>query len=131
MALTGVAARPDDEIVTDSRFLASTGVEAAACFAALADPLRLAIVRALADGELCVCDVQERVPIAGNLLSYHLRILREAGLVTKTRRGRWVDYRLDGDGFTKLWAAAAVAGVPLPGEPVAAVRAGQLCEAPP
>ena len=131
MALTGVAARPDDEIVTDSRFLASTGVEAAACFAALADPLRLAIVRALADGELCVCDVQERVPIAGNLLSYHLRILREAGLVTRTRRGRWVDYRLDGDGFTKLWAAAAVAGVPLPGEPVAVVRAGQLCEAPP
>ena len=130
MALTDAAARPDDEIVTDSTVLASTGVDAATCFAALADPLRLAIVRALADGELCVCDVQERVPIAGNLLSYHLRILREAGLVTRTRRGRWVDYRLDAAGFTNLWAAAADAGVPLPGEPVAVVRAGQLCEAP-
>ncbi len=131
MALTGAAARPDDEIVVDSRVLVSTGVDAATCFAALADPLRLAIVRALAEGELCVCDVQERVPIAGNLLSYHLRILREAGLVTRTRRGRRVDYRLDGDGFTNLWAAAAGSGVPLPDEPVAAVRAGQLCEAPP
>jgi ArsR family transcriptional regulator, arsenate/arsenite/antimonite-responsive transcriptional repressor len=100
--LTGAAARPDDEIVVDSKVLASTGVDPATCFAALADPLRLAIVRALADGELCVCDVRERVPIAGNLLSYHLRILREAGLVTRTRRGRSVDYRLDGDGFTKL-----------------------------
>ena len=102
----------------------------ASCFAALADPSRLAIVRVLADGELCVCDVQERVPIAGNLLSYHLRILREAGLLTRTRRGRWVDYRLDGDGFANLWAAASSAGVPLPGEPVAAGRAAAPCEEP-
>ena len=77
-----------------------------------------------------MCDVQERVPIAGNLLSYHLRILREAGLVTSTRRGRWVDYRLDADGFTDLWAAAALAGVPLPGEPVAAARAEAMCAEP-
>jgi ArsR family transcriptional regulator len=116
--------------VTDSTVLASTGVEAETCFAALADPLRLAIVRALADGELCVCDVQDRVPIAGNLLSYHLRILREAGLATRTRRGRWVDYRLDGDGFTNLWTAAAIAGVPLPGEPTAVGRAGRWCQEP-
>src|SRR6266571_3658016 len=119
MALTRSEVPPDDEMVTASRVLVSTDVDAATRFAALTDPLRLAIVRALADGELCVCDVQARVPIAGNLLSYHLRILREAGLVTSTRRGRWVDYRLDGDGFTSLWAAAAAAGVPLPGEPVA------------
>ena len=49
-----------------------------------------------------------------NLLSYHLRILREAGLVTGIRRGRGVDYRLDGDGFAQLWAGAAHASVRYP-----------------
>ena len=92
--------------------------------AALADPVRLAVVRALADGQRCVCDLQDRVPVAANLLSYHLRILREAGLIAGTRRGRWIDYRLDGDGFTRLWADAAAAGVPLPGEPIAVGRGG-------
>jgi DNA-binding transcriptional ArsR family regulator len=115
-------------VCADSRVLVSTGVEAADGFAALADPVRLAIVRVLAAGERCVCDVQEQVAVAGNLLSYHLRILREAGLVAATRRGRWVDYRLDGDGFAELWAAAAHAGVPLPGEQLATARAGASCE---
>ena len=41
-----------------------------------------------------MCDLQEHVPIAANLLSYHLKVLREAGLVTTSRRGRWVDYAL-------------------------------------
>jgi ArsR family transcriptional regulator len=115
-------------VCVDSRVLVSTGVEAADGFAALADPVRLAIVRVLAEGERCVCDVQERVAVAGDLLSYHLRILREAGRVTATRRGRWVDYRLDGDGFAELWVAAAGAGVPLPGQPLAIGRAGASCE---
>jgi ArsR family transcriptional regulator, arsenate/arsenite/antimonite-responsive transcriptional repressor len=39
----------------------------------------LGIVRVLAEGERCVCDVQERAAVPGNLLSYHLRILREPG----------------------------------------------------
>jgi len=44
-----------------------------------------------------VCNLKDPAPIASNLLSYHLR-LREAGLVTATRRGRWVDYFLHADG---------------------------------
>ena len=64
-------------------------------FAALADPTRLAILRTLLGGApRCVCDVNAAVPVAANVLSYHLKILREAGLVTATRRGRWVDYEL-------------------------------------
>ena len=51
----------------------------------------------------CVCDLQEALGVAPNLLSYHLRVLRQAGLVKATRRGRWVDYQLAHD------AAAAVA----------------------
>lgn len=100
----------------------------AARLAALADPARLAIVATLAGGERCVCDLQERVPMAPNLLSYHLRVLREAGLVSASRRGRWMDYRLDGDGFSALWAGAAAAGIPLPGQAVTAERAGPSCD---
>lgn len=87
--------------------------------AALADPVRLAIVGVLADGERCVCDLLERVPVAANLLSYHLRVLRDAGLVAATRRGRWVDYRLDIAAFAALWATLAATGVPFPERAVA------------
>jgi ArsR family transcriptional regulator len=87
-------------------------------FAALADPVRLRIVGVLARGGRCVCDLHEEVPVAANLLSYHLRVLRSAGLVMAARRGRWVDYRLDGDGFAALWAQASAVGMPLPGERV-------------
>ncbi len=96
--------------------------------AALADPVRLRIVGVLAVGGRCVCDLQEKVPVAGNLLSYHLRVLRDAGLVTATRRGRWVDYRLDGGGFAALWAQAAAAGVPLPGDQVTTGWCGPACD---
>ena len=79
-------------------------------------------------GGRCVCDLHEQVPVAANLLSYHLRVLREAGLVTAARRGRWVDYRLDGDGFAALWALVSAAGVPLPGEQVTTGWRGPACE---
>ena len=75
-----------------------------------------------------MCDLHEKVPVAANLLSYHLRVLRHAGLVTAARRGRWVDYRLDGDGFAALWAQASAAGIPLPGVRVITGRRGPACE---
>jgi DNA-binding transcriptional ArsR family regulator len=96
-------------------------------FAALADPVRLRIVGVLAAGERCVCDLHEQVPVAANLLSYHLRVLRDAGLVSAARRGRWVDYRLDGGGFAALWARASAAGIPLPGAQVITERRGPAC----
>ena len=95
--------------------------------AALADPVRLRIVGVLAEGGRCVCDLHEQVPVAANLLSYHLRVLRDAGLVTASKRGRWVDYRLDGGGFAALWARAAAAGVPLPGDRVSTGWCGPSC----
>jgi ArsR family transcriptional regulator len=78
-----------------------------ATFGALSDPIRLSILDQLGGEQQCVCDLQEALDIAPNLLSYHLRILREAGLVESTRRGRWVDYRLSGN-------AAAVVAAALP-----------------
>ena len=90
--------------------------------------MRLRIVGVLAGGTRCVCDVQAAVPVAGNLLSYHLRVLRDAGLVAAARRGRWIDYRLDPDGFAVLWAQLSAAGVPLPGEHVTAAPRGPACD---
>ena len=63
-------------------------------FSALSDPIRLRILDRLGSSKTCVCDLQQAIDIAPNLLSYHLRVLREAGLVVATRRGRWVDYEL-------------------------------------
>lgn len=78
-----------------SRILESRTVEfRAAVFAALGDPIRLRILDTVASGELCVCDLQEVVAVAPNLLSYHLKVLREAGLIEGTRRGRWIDYAM-------------------------------------
>ena len=69
-------------------------VSRAQTFGALSDPVRLRILDILGPDERCVRDLQESIEIAPNLLSYHLRVLREAALVTATRRGRWIDYRI-------------------------------------
>ncbi|MFW7415030.1 ArsR/SmtB family transcription factor [Demequina sp. SO4-18] len=72
---------------------------------AAADPVRWAVLDVLSQGSRCVCELQELVPVAGNLMSYHLKVLRESGLVTTTRRGRWVDYAVRADTFDRLVAA--------------------------
>ena len=75
--------------------LEATSVEAAAAgFSALGDPIRLRILGFLSTGERCVCDLLAEIDVAPNLLSYHLKVLRDCGLVEASRRGRWVDYRL-------------------------------------
>lgn len=76
-----------------------------ALLVAVADPIRWAVLEALSANQRCVCDLQERVPVPGNLLSYHLKVLREAGLITSTRRGRWVDYALAEDAHERMMAA--------------------------
>jgi ArsR family transcriptional regulator, arsenate/arsenite/antimonite-responsive transcriptional repressor len=111
-----------------STVIDSIPVELTAGLAALADPVRLRLVGILATGGRCVCDLQAEVPVAPNLLSYHLRVLRQARLVSASRRGRWVDYRLDGDGFAALWELASAAGVPLPGKHVTTAWAGRACD---
>jgi ArsR family transcriptional regulator, arsenate/arsenite/antimonite-responsive transcriptional repressor len=66
----------------------------AALFHALSDATRVAIVRRLAGGERCVCDLQHMLDAAQSRLSYHLKTLKEAGLVADRREGRWVHYSL-------------------------------------
>src|SRR5438270_7435978 len=68
----------------------------AALFKALGDPHRLAMIATMAraEDEVCVCDFTGALPLEQPTVSHHLRILREAGLVTCERRGTWVYYRL-------------------------------------
>ena len=63
-------------------------------FQALADENRLRIIEVLQGGEQCVCDLQASLDVGQSLLSHHLRVLREAGLVRARREGRWVHYAL-------------------------------------
>lgn len=68
----------------------------ARAFAAFSDPNRLAIVNLLAEslGEVCVCDITDSFKLGQPTISHHLRILKEAGLVTADKRGKWVYYSL-------------------------------------
>ena len=80
--------------------------EAVELLAAVADPVRWRLMRELADrGTRCVCDLQPVGGVAPNVLSYHLKVLRDAGLVTATRRGRWMDYELVEDALDRLHSA--------------------------
>ena len=92
--------------------------------AALADPARLAIVRELADSETCACDLTDCCGVAQPTVSHHLRVLREAGIVTSERRGQNIFYRLDPNAAMRL---GAIAGSLLPGGlvPVAELVAGR------
>jgi len=112
LARSARSARSDVAVavaVASERAEIETSAESVALLQAVADPIRWAVLARLADGTHCVCDLQTHVPIAANLLSYHLRMLREAGLVVTSRRGRWVDYALAPDARARLCAA-----LPLP-----------------
>src|ERR1700736_4039923 len=76
----------------------------AALFKALADPHRLTMLATLAraDAEVCVCDFTGALPLEQPTVSHHLKILREAGLVTCERRGTWVYYCLAGDARDRI-----------------------------
>ena len=76
----------------------------AALLKALADPYRLTMLATLAraDDEVCVCDFTGALPLEQPTVSHHLKILREAGLVTCERRGTWVCYRLAGDARDRI-----------------------------
>jgi ArsR family transcriptional regulator, arsenate/arsenite/antimonite-responsive transcriptional repressor len=74
---------------------------------ALADPTRLAIVRQLAaETETCACDFTSCCDVGQPTVSHHLRVLREAGIVTSERRGQWIFYRLAPDVAERLGGIA-------------------------
>jgi len=73
------------------------GVNAAVtAFKALSDETRLRILRTLARyGELCECNMVPSFGLSQPTISYHLKVLRDAGLIRSRRQGQWVYHRLD------------------------------------
>lgn len=69
---------------------------------ALSDEKRIHILTQLAAGERCVCELTETLDVGQSLLSFHLKTLKDAGLVTDRRAGRWVYYSLNCDALAEL-----------------------------
>jgi ArsR family transcriptional regulator len=72
---------------------------------ALADPVRLrllSLVASHADGEACVCDLNDAFDLSQPTISHHLKVLHEAGLLDRSKRGVWVYYRVNGAAMTDV-----------------------------
>jgi ArsR family transcriptional regulator len=81
--------------------------ELAGLFKAVADPMRLRLLSLIAcheGGESCVCDLLDAFDVTAPSISYHLKILREAGLISSERRGTWVYYRVNPDVMARMSA---------------------------
>ena len=69
---------------------------------ALADPVRLALIDELGRKGACACELRKTLDLSAPLLSHHLKVLREAGLVSCEKVGRRVEVRLDHDALTDV-----------------------------
>ena len=84
---------------------------------ALADPVRLQLFSAIAShagGEACVCDISAVIEVSQPTISHHLKVLRDAGLLTSQRRASWVYYAVVPDALASLavlFGIDAAAGV--------------------
>jgi ArsR family transcriptional regulator, arsenate/arsenite/antimonite-responsive transcriptional repressor len=84
-----------------------TGQRLAELCHALSDPTRLHIMHLLRQGRRCVCDLTETMDAAQSRLSFHLKTLRDAGLVSDRREGRWVYYEIRPEALEEVTAALA------------------------
>lgn len=91
-------------------------------FRALSDENRLRIVDLLRGGERCVCELTDSLDLGQSLLSFHLKTLKDAGLVSDRREGRWAYYSLNREAFAQI--EAFVGGLP---SRRLAVLAAQCC----
>ena len=90
--------------------------ELAPAFKALGDPVRLRLLSLIAaheGGEACVCDISGAFELTGPTISHHLKVLREAGLVTSERRATWIYYRVHPQTVAMLADVLVPAGSPL------------------
>ena len=85
-----------------------TAEDLARLFKAVADPARLqilSILRSAEDGSTCICDIAEAVGLSQPTVSHHVKVLAEAGLVTKEKRGYWTWVAADRESLAGLAAA--------------------------
>jgi ArsR family transcriptional regulator len=113
--------RSREPLQLDAACCAPLGVDAlddqsadrlAQAFKALADPVRLRLLSIIASapsGEACACDLTKPVGKSQPTVSHHLKVLREAGLVTSRKHGTWVHYRAVPDQMKALCSVLTVA----------------------
>lgn len=82
--------------------VASSTKKAVALFHALSDETRLVLLDRLKDGEQCVCELTDAMNAAQSRLSFHLKVLKDAGLVEDRREGRWMYYSLSSQALEEL-----------------------------
>jgi ArsR family transcriptional regulator len=96
--------------------------EMARTFKVLGDPVRLRVLSLIAarkGGEVCVCEITDAFDLTGPTISYHLRVLRESGLVDCQRRGTWVYYWIVPNKLAGLSQFLDPTDVPVRAEPSA------------
>jgi len=82
-------------------------------FKALSDETRLKVVKLLEQGELCVCDIMAAFDMSQSKVSFHLGVLKSAGLVRSRKEGKWTHYTIDDtDYFRKLLILSVMQGLP-------------------
>lgn len=90
-------------------------------FHALSDETRLETIELLCKGERCVCELTDTLDAAQSRLSFHLRVLKDAGIVRDRKDGRWVYYELDPEAFEEM--EVLISGM----KPRAPARADKCC----
>jgi ArsR family transcriptional regulator len=91
--------------LSDEALSKPNATQLAAGFAALSDPIRLKVFNIIASSpaeEVCACNLVKPVGRSQPTVSHHLKVLREAGLITSTKRGTWVWYRVNTDRLSEL-----------------------------
>jgi ArsR family transcriptional regulator len=97
LPVLGQDQRPCCAPLTSAPLGEGVAAELAQVLKALADPVRLrllSLIGAHHGGEACVCDLTVAFDLTGPTISHHLKVLREAGLISSQRRGTWVYYRI-------------------------------------
>lgn len=84
-------------------------------FHALGDELRLDVLALLRGGERCVCELTASLELAQSRLSFHLKVLKDAGLISQRREGRWSYYALQPAAFRELEASVSELLLPAAG----------------
>ena len=69
---------------------------------ALSDPLRRQVLEQLSSGERCVCDLTESMALSQSRLSFHLKVMKDAGQLGDRQKGRWVYYRIQPESLNAL-----------------------------
>ncbi|MEV0032659.1 metalloregulator ArsR/SmtB family transcription factor [Nocardia sp. NPDC050793] len=106
LSLTDVTS-PSCEVtpLTREPLTAAAAAELAGIFKALSDPVRLRLLSLIAShagAEACVCDISDGFDVSQPTISHHLKVLREAGLLSSERRGSWVYYRVEPAALAQL-----------------------------